>query len=620
MARALLTLLLATVLLPAAAAKQLLISKHRIRAAAGASADVPLPAESQAFLRTSTRVHSASAILVGKDQAGLFIEVPPTLPPGRYSVAFSVADAAGQERTGSIEVTVDPLPPARQTGPPPVILLNGYQFLSLPGTCSPDRDSSQTFGLLQQYLQADGRFVFFLDSCTLGGGAAPPVEDLGNNLGMFIQNWRYTDGSPVSQVDLITHSMGGLIARCYLSGKQRAPGVFLPPPDPKVRKLVLVACPNFGSGWASATDVFGAGNQLPSMRLGSQFLWDLATWNQGFDDLREVDTIAVIGNGGSEGKGDGIVSMMSASLLFNPRSFFSSVVNTRVVPYCHTSAAASLACSTNELIAGVDSPAHLTSRIARSFLSGSNEWQSTGASPFTIPLLSSNGGIYAEYKDASDLSFTDISQVQVSTGTSTLAQLIQGPDSTVFYSEYVPSRFQPYNLLDLLRGQWYQLSAKIQPARFVAVLGKFLPVISRVQPAAGVGDTLTLAPGSLISLFGGGLAASSGQAQSLPLPTRLADTTVLANSQALGLLYASDQQINAYLPGNLTGAVTITVSNSKGTHSRRVMMSPAAPALFSLDGSGTGPAAALLHVRAGQLGQPGERGRIRLAFRYRPGG
>ena len=52
-------------------------------------------------------------------------------------------------------------------------------------------------------------------------------------------------------MDVVAHSMGGLVLRCYLSGKQNAAGVFQPPAATHVRKAVFLATPHFGTGIAS---------------------------------------------------------------------------------------------------------------------------------------------------------------------------------------------------------------------------------------------------------------------------------------------------------------------------------------------------------------------------------
>ena len=60
------------------------------------------------------------------------------------------------------------------------------------------------------------------------------------------------DANPgASKVALVAHSMGGLIVRSYLAGLQTN-GTYQPPVNPKVRKYVQIATPNFGSAFAAA--------------------------------------------------------------------------------------------------------------------------------------------------------------------------------------------------------------------------------------------------------------------------------------------------------------------------------------------------------------------------------
>src|SRR4029077_18838724 len=116
------------------------------------------------------------------------------------------------------------------------------------------------------------------------------------------------------------HSMGGLIVRSYLSGKQPPPGVFNPPVTFKVRKWVSIATPNFGALLPSIVADFLPGTQTSDLVPGSQFLFDLATWNQNRDDLAGVDTVGIIGNAGGsgpiQGSNDGTVAVTSASMSF----------------------------------------------------------------------------------------------------------------------------------------------------------------------------------------------------------------------------------------------------------------------------------------------------------------
>jgi len=63
------------------------------------------------------------------------------------------------------------------------------------------------------------------------------IEELGGYLLQVLNLVRYDTGALVPQVDLVGHSMGGLIARAYLAGLQ-ADGSLAPPQTPRVRKLV----------------------------------------------------------------------------------------------------------------------------------------------------------------------------------------------------------------------------------------------------------------------------------------------------------------------------------------------------------------------------------------------
>jgi uncharacterized protein (TIGR03437 family) len=133
-----------------------------------------------------------------------------------------------------------------------------------------------------------------------------------------------------------------------------------------------------------------------------------------------------------------------------------------------------------------------------------------------------------------------------------------------------------------------------------AIQAKLGPRIARIFPSAGVVDTLSVAPDSLISIYGTELSDSQASGTTLPLPTQLGGAMVTANGQALGLLFAGPGQINAFVPSSISGLVKIKVTNSKGQHTFNVLIAPAVPAMFALDGSGTGGAAAL-HALTGQL-------------------
>src|SRR5947208_1883407 len=123
---------------------------------------------------------------------------------------------------------------------PPVVFLNGYQ-----STCS-GVDFAGTFGTADKLLQANNLVSLFFDNCSVPG--RPTLEALGAAFGQYLASLKYTDGSPVTQVDVVVHSMGGLILRCYLSGKQdTATASFQPPATVPIRRAVFLGTPHFGT-------------------------------------------------------------------------------------------------------------------------------------------------------------------------------------------------------------------------------------------------------------------------------------------------------------------------------------------------------------------------------------
>src|SRR5579863_644889 len=142
---------------------------------------------------------------------------------------------------------IPPGTPVPITTLPPVVFINGYQFEGCPSTFA------GTFGIADQVLQNNGEVSLFFSTCSLPSTAT--IEDLAGAFASFLAGLKFTDGQPVQTVDVVAHSMGGLVLRCYLSGKQNASGVFQPPPTTHVRKAVFLASPNFGTPIASLLGV-----------------------------------------------------------------------------------------------------------------------------------------------------------------------------------------------------------------------------------------------------------------------------------------------------------------------------------------------------------------------------
>jgi uncharacterized protein (TIGR03437 family) len=460
---------------------------------------------------------------------------------------------------------------------PPVVFVNGYQFEGCPTTFA------GTFGIADQVLQGKGEASLFFNTCSLLQTAT--IEDLAAAFASFLAALKYTNGQPVQTVDVVAHSMGGLVVRSYLSGKQNASGVFQPPAATHVRKAVFLATPHFGTPIASLVPVV---NQVQEMASGSSFLFGLGTWNDGTDDLRGVDAIAAAGNAGgfltgSQGFDDGIVPLTSASLRFYGPG------RTRVVPYCHIGGGSIVStfnlCPANAKgIADIDAPTHDSAQIIVSFLNGTNDWQSVGTAAENDPFLSVDGGLIIAARAADD------SAVNIDSATASSRKVDTSSDHLAFADMFTAA---PLTLNVKSGSLGINSSVTLLAGGTEAYIVKPGPLIARVFPAAASTFPLSLAPRMLIAIYGSNLANQTIQAMGATFPVQLADAQVLVGGSAIQLYYVSPTQIDAVLPDSTSGLTPLAVETSTGKNTMNVYVGAAAPAIFTQDSSGTGPAAAL---------------------------
>ena len=117
------------------------------------------------------------------------------------------------------------------------------------------------------------------------------------------------------------------------------------------------------------------------------------------------------------------------------------------------------------------------------------------------------------------------------------------------------------------------------------------PVMTGVTNAASYA-TDAISPGSLISLFGTGLASVTVAAPGVPLPMSLADVSVIINGVQAPVLFVSPQQINAQVPWELAAGPASVVVRVEGALSppANITLVAAAPGVFT---EAQGQAAAL---------------------------
>jgi len=133
----------------------------------------------------------------------------------------------------------------------------------------------------------------------------------------------------------------------------------------------------------------------------------------------------------------------------------------------------------------------------------------------------------------------------------------------------------------------------------MACLGMAQPPKALAIINAGSGATV-VAPGSIAAAFGSQIGASTHVALSLPLPTLLNGVSIdltdsAMMSQMASLFFVSPNQINSVIPDSvalgMTTAKIMGGNNSGATASMQV--ANVAPGLFTVNGAGTGVAAAL---------------------------
>jgi uncharacterized protein (TIGR03437 family) len=122
----------------------------------------------------------------------------------------------------------------------------------------------------------------------------------------------------------------------------------------------------------------------------------------------------------------------------------------------------------------------------------------------------------------------------------------------------------------------------------VAVYGLLSPGSAAIAVSnAASGSATAAAPGSIVSIYGSGLAVSTATATSFPIPSALGGAAVTVDGIAAPLLYASPTQINAQIPFEaLSGTASIGVAvNGASAGTASIPIQPSAPGLFMQQGA-----------------------------------
>ncbi len=416
-------------------------------------------------------------------------------------------------------------PTAIPNGTIPVVFLDGYQL-----GCTGDTSFKANFAEADQVLQASNLVTVYFDNCSVANG--PSIETLGSAFGQFLGTLRYVNGMAVPKVDVVAHSMGGLIVRAYLSGMQNLVSgmarTFSPPATAVIRKAVFLATPHFGTALAS---LLGTDTQTKEMELGSQFLFDLNTWNQGTDDLGTVEPLAIAGDGGTgeetrlmgpslAGFDDGVVELTSASIGFAIGG------RTRVVPDCHTDDPLLV----DEGLCGASTPAlnnitdtsNVVGQIITSYINGTDAWMSLGQAIEGVAVASANGGLILEAQDLNG-------------GAQTIQSAVAGVNplkvNTAAYKEALPANTALALQVALVGSTSLNSTITLTAATSTPTVVKPGPMITGLVPAGIAQYPRDVASGAYVTAYGANMAGMKAQATQ-PYPLQLADVQVLVNGTA----------------------------------------------------------------------------------------
>jgi uncharacterized protein (TIGR03437 family) len=129
------------------------------------------------------------------------------------------------------------------------------------------------------------------------------------------------------------------------------------------------------------------------------------------------------------------------------------------------------------------------------------------------------------------------------------------------------------------------------------------PKIDRVVNAADFSQPV--APGGLITIFGGNLSPVSQGASSGSLTTSLGDSCLQVNGLGVPVLFVSPTQINAQLP-NLDGNTTLVLNTPGGVSDNfNLTILPNAPSVFRIPSAGPdGMSAAIVRFSNNELVTP----------------
>ncbi len=221
----------------------------------------------------------------GNSYAGSFTDIPSSV--GTYWYGIHVFDYAGNSASenGPISVTVTSTPAPADTLIP-ILLVHGFELLHIdPFDRWLDMAAYLTgmwdfinVGEMERF-EGNGVVVYIShythqDSWGTDESILTYAANLGDEIDI-IKNWEKNQGRSVQKVDIIAHSMGGLVARTYIesidfygTGYHYTGSDY----DNDVRNLIMLGTPNQGAYFAELFEDVTNWQSINDMVVGGSFI------------------------------------------------------------------------------------------------------------------------------------------------------------------------------------------------------------------------------------------------------------------------------------------------------------------------------------------------------------
>ncbi|PWB80768.1 MAG: hypothetical protein C3F08_03580 [Candidatus Methylomirabilota bacterium] len=278
---------------------------------------------------------------------------------------FGVVSGSGAVNPQSFNASV-------ANGVHPVILVHGWG-----GHAGPETWGEMASLLIRENAQ---RPVYYFDNwnyndgqCSVSGSQAQDksidIMHLAACLAKKVQQVQRANGG--IPVDIVAHSMGGLVARAWIAGMARDNnGNHVPygGANGEIRKLITAATPHYGAGgeaWCILDyflgfDLFGCHEiQAKQMTYGNQFLWDLhQNWESAANKPNSSDILTIVATS------DGTVTDPASA------TFPNTDIRARYVYKDHISFVGSqfLTCGGSDGVVCIDDATHSTFKLVNAFL------------------------------------------------------------------------------------------------------------------------------------------------------------------------------------------------------------------------------------------------------------